>query len=129
MMMGAPRRPWNERYGMDAVAVPAPAPQALVKTKSAKLAKGAHPTPVARPAQTAQAAARAMPSREATVHFYSVHRDFGIQPTPAPIPPQFFGPTSDLSEPEGPQAIPAQTTGKGALAARARAEAETSAPD
>jgi hypothetical protein len=32
-------------------------------------------------------------------HFYSVHRDYGIQPDAIPIPPQFFGPTADLSAP------------------------------
>ena len=36
------------------------------------------------------------------VHFYSVHRAFGLQPDPAPIPPQFFTATADLSDPPGP---------------------------
>ena len=36
------------------------------------------------------------------VHFYSVHRPFGLQPDPAPIPPQFFTATADLSDPPGP---------------------------
>lgn len=31
--------------------------------------------------------------------FYSLHRDYGIEPDALPIPPQFFGPTADLSTP------------------------------
>jgi hypothetical protein len=34
--------------------------------------------------------------------FYSVHREFGIAPDPAPIPPQFFTATADLSQPPPP---------------------------
>jgi hypothetical protein len=30
---------------------------------------------------------------------YSVHRDYGIEPDPIPLPPQFFGATADLSQP------------------------------
>jgi hypothetical protein len=30
--------------------------------------------------------------------FYSVHRDYGIEPDPIPLAPQFFGPTADLTE-------------------------------
>jgi len=32
-------------------------------------------------------------------HFYSLHREYGIEPDPIPIPPKFFGPTADLSAP------------------------------
>jgi len=30
---------------------------------------------------------------------YSVHREYGIEPDPIPLPPQFFGATADLSQP------------------------------
>jgi hypothetical protein len=123
-MFAPPRHPWNERYGL--AAAPEPAPKAKT-SRAAKAAKAAA-APGARAMKTAEAAPVAAPN-PTSVHFYSVHRDFGIQPSPPPIPPQFFTAAQDLAEPEGPQAIPAQTTGKGALAARARAEAETSAPD
>ncbi len=43
------------------------------------------------------------------VRFYSVHRPFGLQPDPAPIPPQFFTNTADLAAP--PEPLPTERTG------------------
>ena len=42
------------------------------------------------------------PTEDHSVRFYSVHRAFGIQPDPAPIPPQFFTATADLAAAPGP---------------------------
>ena len=56
------------------------------------------------PLRTASAAHRYGydPTEDHQVRFYSVHRPFGLQPDAAPIPPQFFTATADLSEPPGP---------------------------
>ena len=56
-------------------------------------------------------------------HRYSVHRDFGLSPDPAPLPPQFFADSAtDLAEPPPPPPItaPAGQTAA-AIAARNRA--------
>lgn len=37
---------------------------------------------------------------------YSVHREYGMQPDPAPIPPQFFAQTADLSAPATADPVP-----------------------
>jgi hypothetical protein len=50
------------------------------------------PSPPPPPAR--RAAARAGGPR-----FYSVHRDYGLEPDPIPLAPQVFGPTADLSAP------------------------------
>ena len=50
------------------------------------------------------------------MRFYSVHRQYGLQPDPPPIPPQFFAATADLSEPPGPLPTQHLTTGSGATA-------------
>jgi hypothetical protein len=54
------------------------------------------------PAQTNPAQANPIRSDnpyETGPHHYSVHRDYGIEPDPIPLPPQFFGATADLSQP------------------------------
>jgi hypothetical protein len=45
--------------------------------------------------------------------FYSLHRDYGIQPDAIPIPPQFFGPTADLSAPPGDPVVKRVTNAAG----------------
>ena len=57
--------------------------------------------PAPAPVETAQNSGYGKP------RLYSVHREYGLQPDPTPIPPQFFGPTADLSEPpaEEPRAL------------------------
>lgn len=55
------------------------------------------------PVQAAQAATTApVQARAASdgARRYSVHREFGQEPDPIPIPPQFFGATADLTQPE-----------------------------
>ena len=60
------------------------------------------PTASTQPSVPQQPAA---PQRQASAqnatgpHFYSLHREYGIEPDPIPIPPRFFGPTADLSAP------------------------------
>ncbi len=58
------------------------------------------------------------PSQGHQVRFYSVHRPFGLQPDSAPIPPQFFTATADLSEPAGPLPTDRTTTTTTASGAR-----------
>ena len=94
---------------------PQPAPTSIYTPASA--------TPAAAAPSTAESRAAALPpprgylapragsdTADASqgVRFYSVHRPFGIQPDPAPIPPQFFAATADLSEPPGP--LPTERT-------------------
>jgi hypothetical protein len=64
------------------------------------------------------------PTQDHAVHFYSVHRPFGLQPDPAPIPPQFFGATADLSEP--PAQPPEERTASASGGRTARAIPDTS---
>jgi hypothetical protein len=48
----------------------------------------------------AGATARVQPRQTAGgPRFYSLHRDYGIEPDAIPLPPQFFGATADLSAP------------------------------
>ncbi len=70
------------------------------------LAAPAAPNPPSAP--SAYAAQPGAPS--STARLYSVHRDFGLTPDPAPIPPQFFAATADLSAPETPDVAPRATT-------------------
>ena len=58
------------------------------------------------------------PSQGHAVRFYSVHRPFGLQPDAAPIPPQFFTATADLSQPAGPLPTDRTTTTTTASGAR-----------
>jgi hypothetical protein len=78
-----------------------PRPVTPVQSTPLKTAQATPPRPPANPAQG-----------DERVHFYSLHRQYGLQPDPAPIPPQFFSNTADLSEPPGP--IPAQRLVSGA---------------
>ncbi|MGC1302753.1 MAG: hypothetical protein WA840_10300, partial [Caulobacteraceae bacterium] len=50
------------------------------------------------------------------VRFYSLHRQYGLQPDPAPIPPQFFSASADLAQPPGPILTQRLTSGSGAAA-------------
>ena len=78
--LGPPRPPAYARaYVMPAQAQAAPA-------------TGARPDPAA-------AAAAALRAGDGGRR-YSVHREYGMEPDPVPVPPQFFGATADLSTPE-----------------------------
>jgi hypothetical protein len=45
--------------------------------------------------------------------FYSLHRDYGLQPDAIPLPPQFFGPTADLSAPPADPTVKRVTNASG----------------
>ncbi len=66
----------------------------------------------AAPAQVAQNQVAQNPA-ETGPHHYSVHRDYGIEPDPIPLPPQFFGATADLSQPATSDPIRRTTTANG----------------
>jgi hypothetical protein len=98
----------------------------------------AAPGPKAAPAQAANAAPAdaahpgwAPPRRawsqagDTGVRFYSLHRQYGVAPDPAPIPPQFFAATADLGEPAGPMTRTISGAGSAAQAARAVQAAQT----
>ena len=61
------------------------------------------------PVRTAQATSGDGP------RLYSLHRDYGMEPDPIPLAPQFFGPTADLTTPETPEVGHRTTTSTGAV--------------
>jgi hypothetical protein len=91
---------------------PAP-PRQAATAASAAVSPSAQAAPQAAAQAAPPAAARAV-AGDQKVRFYSLHRQYGLQPDPAPIPPQFFSTSADLAEPPGP--IPTQrlTSGSGA---------------
>ncbi len=98
-------------------------------TAAAYAAQASSPSPAAQPVRTAALGPpvrRPWPGQG--VRFYSVHRQYGLTPDPAPIPPQFFATTADLSDPAGPQpARLASGAASTAQALRARAASEANA--
>lgn len=102
----APQAPAPVQAALPSLAgQPQPAPASIYAPPRPRLVAPVQSAPL----QTAQVAPRppANPAQgDERVHFYSLHRQYGLQPDPAPIPPQFFSNTADLSEPPGP--IPAQ---------------------
>jgi hypothetical protein len=115
---------WRPVYPAQAQAQPqapilAGRPQVQSQPAPTSIYAPAPPRPAAvqsAPLQTAQTAPPRAPANPGQgddhVRFYSLHRQYGLQPDPAPIPPQFFSNTADLSEPPGP--IPAQRLVSGA---------------
>jgi hypothetical protein len=110
-----------------AAQVAAPVPAAPPSTPTLAGAPQRAPASIydAAPPRQAAAAATSVPPRpgvaqtaqgDERVHFYSLHRQYGLQPDPAPIPPQFFTNTADMSEPQGPNPIQRLTSGSGAAA-------------
>jgi hypothetical protein len=100
---GSPADGWRPVYAVPQPALAgAPArPAALPTSLYSPPAPPAGRAALAPPPRATSAAQRYGydPTADHAVHFYSVHRPFGLQPDPAPIPPQFFGATADLSEP------------------------------
>ena len=84
------------------------------------------PSPLSQPAASTQTAAAGQPAR-----FYSLHREFGLapDPAPAPLPTQFFTPSADLAEPPPPPPPHVLPAGQQAMTASARARADASDPD
>jgi hypothetical protein len=62
---------------------------------------------------------------------YSLHREYGLTPDPAPalLPTQFFTPTADLAEPPPPPPPHVLPAGQSAMTASARARADGSDPE
>jgi hypothetical protein len=79
---------------------PSAAPRSIYDTPPAATA----------PAPTQQAPAQ--PTASAARH-YSVHREYGAEPDPIPLPPQFFGATADLTQPETADPARRTVTGNG----------------
>jgi hypothetical protein len=106
---GAPAAGWRRQAANSGPSTYAPAESAQAQRASSEDSGSgwrAMPPPVRRtiydPPQTDAARQPAYAQAQQTPsgpHFYSVHRDYGIQPDAIPIPPQFFGPTADLSAP------------------------------
>ncbi len=86
-----PWRPYQPGALASQAAAPRPAPTSIYDAPQSAPA----PQPQAAPYRQAQAA----PNSQGGPRFYSLHKEYGIQPDPIPLPPQFFGPTADLSAP------------------------------
>ncbi len=93
-----------------------PSPQAPAQTQTSSVPLQTQQTAFATPP-------RVRPANGEGVRFYSVHRPFGMRPDPAPIPPQFFAATPDLSDPPGPITNRRVAAGAG-LAARGAVQAQ-----
>jgi hypothetical protein len=87
--MGPPVNPWRPVYQQNTA--PRPAPTSIYDAPAK--AQAASPPPQS----YRQAQANRPANPEGGPRFYSLHREYGIQPDPIPLPPQFFGPTADLS--------------------------------
>lgn len=86
-----------------------PRPAAYAQTAAQPAAQATPQSSAPAKAPSAQAA-----QNDEHVHFYSLHRQYGLQPDPAPIPPQFFSSsTADLSQPPGPIPIQRLTSTSG----------------
>ena len=88
--MGPPVGGWRPYHPQTAAAPPAPTSIYDAPTQ-AQAAPSPQPYRQAQPSPTSAANSQSGP------RFYSLHREYGIQPDPIPLPPQFFGPTADLS--------------------------------
>lgn len=98
-----------------AVQPPRPLPASIYAPAPVAAARAAPPpvqsAPAPRPVAVASVPPRAGQAvGNSSVRHYSVHREFGIQPDPTPIPPQFFTATADLSEGDADVAPLARTT-------------------
>lgn len=92
-----------DRYGGEVSSTPparfldwagkTPPPSLIVEPRQAGLSVPGAPQGSGSPPDPRAAAA---PS---SVRYYTMHRDYHLQPDPIPVPPQFFGPTADLSQP------------------------------
>ncbi len=100
--LGPPRHPWTERWG-DGAAAAAPggdADRGVGPSLQPAPPAAPQPGPVAYAPGAAAAPVRTAQASGGTARYYSLHKPYGHEPDPAPIPPQFFGPTADLSTPE-----------------------------
>jgi hypothetical protein len=99
----APQRPLPPQQAVQAMAPPSASawrplyPQAVAQPTSIYDPPPAQPA--ASPAAPRQIASTAYQGTAGGPHFYSLHREYGIQPDAIPLPPKFFGPTADLSAP------------------------------
>ncbi len=131
--LAATPRPSERRPAPQAYAAPTPtAYVAAAGSASLPLPTSIHaspPSPLTPPAVAAPPAASAdsgQPPR-----FYSVHREFGLapDPAPAPLPTQFFAASADLAEPPPPPPPHVLPAGQQAMTASARARADAGDPD
>jgi hypothetical protein len=93
--MGPPTGGWRPYRPQNTA--PPPAPTSIYDAPAQTQAAQTQPAAPPPPQPYRQAQANAAPNTQGGPRFYSLHRDYGIQPDPIPLPPQFFGPTADLS--------------------------------
>jgi len=113
-----------DRYGAETASPPPPRYLDWAgKTQPAVI--GVQPTATALPPPRPKALAAPWPTSGAqaaagsgSARYYTIHRAYGLQPDPIPTPPQFYGPTADLSQAPAPsgQKAPAGPSAAGVLA-------------
>ena len=112
-LAGAPTRGWRPVFATQAPAsAPASAPPPSSVAASPAI-RPTYPAAFATPPNRAFAADRRYgydPTQDHAVRFYSVARPFGLKPDPAPIPPQFFTASADLSGGDPPGPLPVNHT-------------------
>lgn len=94
-------RPWAGAATVQPAPMPAPSPPPGWAYVAPALPTSIYDAPAPAPAQQT-ASPPPSPARAAasTARRYSVAREFGAEPDPIPLPPQFFGATADLTQPE-----------------------------
>lgn len=135
LVSAAARTPAPTSIYSDAPAAAPPGPSAQARFQgegpgraAQQAAPRAQVAAQAQPLTPGQMADRLPPPDQTRSRLYSLHREYGMTPDPAPIPPVFFGATADLSAPETPDVPPhtGATASKAAQnAARLAAEANT----
>jgi hypothetical protein len=109
----APPAPTGWRYLPPIGAAPTePATQAAASARPAPRSIYDTPPPAAAPAPVPMQQTSAVAAPNMARH-YSVHREYGQAPDPIPLPPQFFGATADLTQPETGEPARRTVTGNG----------------
>lgn len=112
--------------GKAAQAAPAPAtPLPAASAPAAPRASSAPSAPQGLPAPPDRGATRTAWSPGGP-RFYSVHRQYGLEPSAIPLPPQFFGATADLSQPPPDQDLRRTVTGSGQVRTSAAPQTQDS---
>jgi hypothetical protein len=116
---------------VDSGPLPPPSPLTAQALPTSIYAPAPPPSPLMAAQQPAQTMAAPEPPPGQPPRLYSLHREYGLTPDPAPalLPTQFFTPTADLAEPPPPPPPHVLPAGQSAMTASARARADESDPE
>jgi hypothetical protein len=100
--------PLRQAVAPHAYAQPSPAQRtpypSLTTTPAAPMQAATAQMTQASPSPSASTTGRAQ-SNEGGPRLYSLHRDYGMEPDPIPLAPQFFSATADMTQPETPEPL------------------------